>query len=145
MPYVAFQDRTGQRYGRLLIAGYVGIKNHSRIWSCQCDCGEFVHVAWKYLQSGQTRSCGCLQRETRAKYPGSNKLAEGESAFNQFFYSYQKSARERGYEFSLSREQFRALTQLNSIAPDSSKILLIHIRQSDGPFSAPCSPRCQCP
>lgn len=57
-------DRTGTRYGRL-----IAIKNTYKkcgsnfIWECQCDCGSIVEVNGKSLESGQTQSCGCLQKE----------------------------------------------------------------------------------
>lgn len=44
---------------------------------------------------------------------GFNRLAAGQSAFNQLFYSYQKSARERGHSFELTANEFRFITQQN--------------------------------
>jgi hypothetical protein len=114
MPYRAFHDRTGERYGRLLIIGYVGVGNHSRVWKCQCDCGQVCHVAWKQIQQNHKTSCGCRWRETRSSYggmAGHNRKINGASAFNQIFYSYQRSARKRQYSFTLTIEEFRALVE----------------------------------
>jgi hypothetical protein len=37
-------------------------------WLCQCACGTLKLVLGRSLRSGQSRSCGCLQRElTRAR------------------------------------------------------------------------------
>lgn len=36
-------------------------------WSCKCSCGNTTKVTTGHLQSGHTRSCGCLQREVTAK------------------------------------------------------------------------------
>jgi len=62
-------DRTGQRFGRLLVIkrndeqyGTNGI-----VWYCQCDCGKYTAVGGGKLQSGHTRSCGCLMRDTTIK------------------------------------------------------------------------------
>lgn len=111
MPYKAYTDRTGERYGRLLVVSPAGTRDHTRVWLCRCDCGTLKEVTWKQIQQNHARSCGCLQREAREKSGGHNVLPPGESAFNQLFASYQKSARERGYEFHLTAADFRTLTQ----------------------------------
>ena len=36
------------------------------IWKCQCDCGKIVYVSAKSLKQSNTKSCGCLNTETRA-------------------------------------------------------------------------------
>ena len=56
----------GQKFGRLTAVGIVGSsKNKHKLWYCACDCGGSTVVASDSLVSGGTRSCGCLQRETR--------------------------------------------------------------------------------
>lgn len=52
-------DITGQRYGRLTVIRY----NESGEWLCQCDCGNIASVRTYNLKNGNTKSCGCLQRE----------------------------------------------------------------------------------
>lgn len=114
MPFRAYHDRTGERYGRLLIVGYEGTKNHSRVWKCKCDCGKTVCVSWKSIQQNHRTSCGCRQEETRKSYggrAGANRKPVGESAFNQLIFNYKKSARERGYIFDLTDDHFRYLTK----------------------------------
>ncbi len=32
-------------------------------WQCICDCGHTVIVKTNYLRQGETKSCGCLNRE----------------------------------------------------------------------------------
>lgn len=57
-------DLTGQRFGRL-----VAIREASRVhrkqrrWTCICDCGKTGDFPQNSLRSGNTRSCGCLQRD----------------------------------------------------------------------------------
>ena len=36
-------------------------KNGYTIWRCRCDCGNETVVRQTNLQSGKTKSCGCLQ------------------------------------------------------------------------------------
>lgn len=60
-------DLTGQRFGRLVALSPTGeVRGHSRIWHCQCDCGALCDVRGRSLADGSVRSCGCLQRETKA-------------------------------------------------------------------------------
>ena len=36
--------------------------NENIIWKCQCDCGTIIELPTNSLTSGNTKSCGCLQR-----------------------------------------------------------------------------------
>lgn len=59
-------DLTGQRFGRLVVIRRAGRAPHKRrrfLWLCSCDCGSEVGVTGGNLTSGNTQSCGCLQRE----------------------------------------------------------------------------------
>lgn len=55
-----FKDLTGQRFGKLYVIEYVGIKNHKAIFKCKCDCGNETIAQGTLLSLGKTRSCGCL-------------------------------------------------------------------------------------
>lgn len=58
-------DITGQKFGRLTALRRVGSNGHSALWLCKCDCGNETVVTLSHLKGGQTRSCGCLLKETR--------------------------------------------------------------------------------
>lgn len=49
----------GQTFGRLKVIDWEG---HGK-WRCQCECGNEVLVQTDNLKSGNTKSCGCLQRD----------------------------------------------------------------------------------
>ena len=59
----------GDRFGRLVILNRDLTKQgEGRVyWNCQCDCGNVVSLSGKTLKSGNTRSCGCLNNDTRRK------------------------------------------------------------------------------
>jgi len=58
-----FKDRTGQRNGRLVFVGPVGLTKYKhRIWRAICDCGAVVET----YSPHKTKSCGCLQAEVMA-------------------------------------------------------------------------------
>jgi hypothetical protein len=70
IPSRKIKDQTGQRFGRLLVVGYVGKNSrHAAIWLCVCDCGEKTNVTTGELRRSPgsagdrtgVRSCGCLQ------------------------------------------------------------------------------------
>jgi len=62
-------DLTGQRFGRLTVLGPETGTNRTR-WRCLCDCGKETVVGSSFhLTSGNTKSCGCLRRDTaRARH-----------------------------------------------------------------------------
>ena len=54
---------SGQKFGRLTAIEYMpGSK-----YRCICDCGEEAVVKTYSLNSGITKSCGCLRREVAAR------------------------------------------------------------------------------
>lgn len=63
-----FKDETGKKYGKLTVL-YRNGKNTSNKtkWHCICDCGKEVDVLGEDLRRGSTVSCGCYNREKRAK------------------------------------------------------------------------------
>jgi hypothetical protein len=58
----------GQEYGRLTVLRLAQIDLHGRThWLCLCQCGQLIVVLAAQLRRGNTRSCGCLQREQSRK------------------------------------------------------------------------------
>lgn len=50
----------GKRFGMLLVLDYAGKRDGMHRWRCKCDCGNETVVGQTLLQSGKTKSCGCL-------------------------------------------------------------------------------------
>ena len=68
----AFEDLTGQRFGRLIVVERVENLYHpsgtfSVQWRCLCDCGNYVIVTSGNLKSGHTISCGCISSKNEMK------------------------------------------------------------------------------
>lgn len=56
-----FIDRTGQRFGKLVVIGQAGRNNLKKVlWKCRCDCGNEVNVVAGSLVTGNTETCGCV-------------------------------------------------------------------------------------
>lgn len=59
----AATDISGRRFGKLVVVERAGSNANGRaLWNCLCDCGKSVVVKGNALLSGNTRSCGCLNR-----------------------------------------------------------------------------------
>lgn len=65
----------GHKYGRLTVTGYAGItlrgqkrKQRYNLWECKCDCGGQTFATTSDLRSGNTKSCGCLNKERITKH-----------------------------------------------------------------------------
>jgi hypothetical protein len=72
---MALIDITGQRFGRLVVVARDGTYKPTggTTWRVQCDCGGSKVVPRQSLQSGRTRSCGCLASEAgRANAPAAH-------------------------------------------------------------------------
>lgn len=68
-------DIKGKRYGRLLVLETTDQKQGTAtIWKCQCDCGNITYVSIASLNSGETRSCGCLQKEVTGRIGSARRL-----------------------------------------------------------------------
>jgi hypothetical protein len=58
----------GSRFGRLEVLGRGGLnKRGQTMWRCRCDCGTVVDIMGSQVRNANTRSCGCLWRETLRK------------------------------------------------------------------------------
>ena len=66
-----------QKFSRLLVIEKTNKRHNSGsiIWKCKCDCGNLIEVPTQSLTSGNTKSCGCLQKE-KAKATGHNTLID---------------------------------------------------------------------
>ena len=62
-------DLISKRFDRLLVLKDSGKRARDSadhcdvLWLCKCDCGNLTEVRGRSLTSGNTKSCGCLQRE----------------------------------------------------------------------------------
>lgn len=58
------KDLTNQRFQRLLVIKRDGsIADGHAKWLCLCDCGNYISVSSNSLKRGDTKSCGCLNKD----------------------------------------------------------------------------------
>ena len=75
-----YKDITGKRFGRLIAIEPVGKVKHGETteWLCRCDCGNLTITKGQYLRGGNTKSCGCLQKELAAERMRQRETKHGE-------------------------------------------------------------------
>lgn len=61
------KDLSGKKFGRLLVVDFKYIKSKFAYWECKCDCGNYKIIRGVALSYKATKSCGCLQTESRKK------------------------------------------------------------------------------
>lgn len=58
-------DISGERFERLTAIKMIGQNDRgANVWLCECDCGNQTEVPTANLRNGNTRSCGCLQKDS---------------------------------------------------------------------------------
>lgn len=115
------RDISGQRFGRIVAISPISTSGDEMIWDCVCDCGTQKQIGLNTLVSGNTNSCGCLRKErARLLAPSANKAAAdirrqpyGQSSMNSLYEKYNRTAKIRGYEFDLTKDDFKKLTSSN--------------------------------
>ena len=121
-----FEDLTGQKFGRLtVIKRGPNTKSRNAQWWCQCDCGnpELVLVTATHLKNGNTKSCGCLQREiaslTHKKHNQYDLSGEYGIGFatnfdsygrNEFYFDLEDYDKIKDYTWSFNRDYLRDTT-----------------------------------
>lgn len=79
-----FSDHIGKVFGRLTVMEEVGRHVYPsgdtrRMFKCSCECGTIKNYKLNSLVNGNTKSCGCLQREKVAiKNSLNNDTKEGQ-------------------------------------------------------------------
>jgi len=73
-------DRTGQRFGKLLVRRLLRVDSapNGALWEVRCDCGITRPVYSNRLV--RSKSCGCLMREYRSRQKTGYALKHGHSA-----------------------------------------------------------------
>lgn len=60
-------DLAGKNFGRLLVIKKLESRKRTNgnigLWECRCDCGNVLSVTTNSLTSGNTKSCGCYNRD----------------------------------------------------------------------------------
>jgi hypothetical protein len=86
--HASFISLEGHRFGRLTVVEFSGVIERPRksgrtdkeyMWSCKCDCGTMTVARGCNLRSGNTQSCGCLQKELTSERDRDRNLTHGQA------------------------------------------------------------------
>lgn len=85
-------DLTGQRFGQLIVIGYIGrIERSIAMWRCICDCGKEKTIRGVHLRNGHTISCGCDSARRLTTHGLSKSLASTHVSFSRMWQRCQNS------------------------------------------------------
>lgn len=71
------KDHTGEKFGRLtVIKRDKSVYGRGVCWLCKCECGKECVVLGTYLRNGDTKSCGCLHKDTVSKRMSTHSLSK---------------------------------------------------------------------
>jgi hypothetical protein len=116
--------KPGEKYNRLTIISYHhSDKRWRKHYLCLCDCGTEKVIQGTLITSGNTKSCGCLAKETKSTL---HRLPNDGGVINHLILQYKRHARDKGLEYELSYEQFEKLIRgpcsYCGIPPSNNKI-----------------------
>lgn len=65
----------GKEFGKLIVLERI-VKNkwNQFLWLCQCDCGQKIIIRGSSLKDGNTKSCGCLQKEIVTRHGHNTRI-----------------------------------------------------------------------
>lgn len=95
----------GERYNYLEFIKYIPSGKTPK-YLCRCDCGNEKILRYDHVVSGNTKSCGCKKIEMTRE---ASKIPFGKAAFNSLYNSYRNSAKQRGFNFELTKDEFANL------------------------------------
>lgn len=100
------KDITNQKFGKLIalcVDEDVSNEKGKIYWKCLCDCGNYKSIYGSSLRSGNSKSCGCVQKQ---------KLIERTKKYNTYDLEskdYGIGYTEEGKEFWFDKEDYEKI------------------------------------
>lgn len=104
----------GTLYGRLTVLKFSHHisrkgKGQKKVWLCLCQCGAEIEIEQSSLVTGNTKSCGCLQKDIVRASRIAARLPWREKRLIEMERSYRDGAKRRGHEWKISSDVFREI------------------------------------
>lgn len=99
-----------KKVGRLTILDIFKNAKNRLICECLCDCGTKSEHHLHSLLIGDTKSCGCLQKEQVAERL---RKESGKSTYTSLYLEYKSNAMKRNLQFSITLEEFIQIVKQN--------------------------------
>lgn len=110
------RDITGRVFGQLKVlkfSHYDREKSIKQYWLCKCKCGNQKAIVINSLDNGDSKSCGCLEKESLKKinkaFKDKYQLPKNVASFNNLYYKYKICAKQRNIIFLLTRKESEVL------------------------------------
>lgn len=71
-----FKDITKQKFGRLIAVKFSHKRKYKHYWLFKCECGNETIARKDKVISGHTKSCGCLNKESRIKTKTTHRMGK---------------------------------------------------------------------
>ncbi|MFA6190699.1 MAG: hypothetical protein WC711_04305 [Candidatus Staskawiczbacteria bacterium] len=84
-----------KKYSKLSVLSETNKIGEKRAFICLCDCGEKTIVTLNNLQKGNTKSCGCFQREATSNASKKHGMSHGMSGGKKKIYNIWKNMNSR--------------------------------------------------
>lgn len=125
-PRVRKNDLTGLRFSRLIALEPAANHKNQTQWLCLCDCGNTTIVRTNQLNSGTTRSCGCLKQETVKICSQTQGLTVGRNPTTEYrmYHAAKSRARKYGIPFTIEISDI--------LVPEFCPILGIRLERNTG-------------
>ncbi len=97
--WIYIRDVEYRKYGKTI----------RRIIEVECICGKRKDVQYNNVVGGHSVCCGT----GLCKKPYNKNTRSSETTYNSIYYAYKKGAEKRGYDFNLSRDDFKNFLNKN--------------------------------
>lgn len=95
----------------------IGRNARRSVWLFRCDCGNEIEITACDVKYGRKKSCGCLQKEYQSNLGSflrvKNTKPDKDGPLTKLFGNYKRSAIRRGYEWHLTKDDFRHFINQN--------------------------------
>lgn len=100
--FYVYVIRPGDKFGRIVV-----LKKQDGKWLCRCSCGKeiLISTGWVRFRKG----CGCHRVAVGRAAALARRLPQGEGAIRSIFATYSNSAKKRGHEFTLTKQDLTSL------------------------------------
>lgn len=102
-------DLTGKQFGRLTVLAFGDrIKSGKNIkvrWKCICQCGKEILARGDQLRTGNTTSCGCINKEKLIKNNKKRRISDQQKGEKDQLCNYKWGAKHRKLEWKLTDQQ----------------------------------------
>lgn len=105
-----FKDLTGKKFGKLFVKYRVENIGKRTAYLCVCDCGREKILIGDHLVTARTSSCGCLRDDPETIKRRNGNHSTPDSCAYMLYKSYQRNAKLRNREFSITFDQFKEVT-----------------------------------